>query len=51
MNKYPHTKINNITEIIHGVKITDEYQWLENSSDPNVQKWINIQNIFNYKEG
>ncbi len=28
----------------HGVKVTDDYQWLENAADPAVQKWTAAQN-------
>jgi len=28
----------------HGVKVTDDYQWLENSADPAVQRWSAAQN-------
>src|SRR5438874_11184 len=28
----------------HGVKVLDEYQWLENGADPAVQQWSREQN-------
>lgn len=28
----------------HGVKVTDDYQWLENSADPEVHRWSEAQN-------
>jgi prolyl oligopeptidase len=28
----------------HGVKVTDDYQWLENASDPAVRRWTDAQN-------
>jgi prolyl oligopeptidase len=28
----------------HGVKVTDDYQWLENSADPEVRRWSEAQN-------
>src|SRR5439155_237904 len=28
----------------HGIKVQDEYQWLENGNDPNVRKWSAAQN-------
>lgn len=27
-------------EILHGVKIIDDYRWLENASSPETQKWV-----------
>src|SRR5947208_2449015 len=32
------------TNAYHGVQVTDEYQWLENSSDPEVRRWTQEQN-------
>ena len=28
----------------HGVKVTDDYQWLENAADPEVRRWSEAQN-------
>jgi prolyl oligopeptidase len=28
----------------HGVKVTDDYQWLENAADPAVRRWSDAQN-------
>ncbi len=28
----------------HGVKVTDDYQWLENAADPEVRRWSQAQN-------
>jgi prolyl oligopeptidase PreP (S9A serine peptidase family)/phosphodiesterase/alkaline phosphatase D-like protein len=28
----------------HGIKVVDDYQWLENSSDPAVSEWSTLQN-------
>ena len=33
-----------LTQEYHGVKVTDDYQWLENAADPNVKKWTASQN-------
>jgi len=30
MIKYPKTKIKNVAESIHGIKVEDYYRWLEN---------------------
>jgi prolyl oligopeptidase len=33
-----------VTDTYQGVKVTEEYRWLENASDPEVQKWTAAQN-------
>jgi len=33
-----------VTNEYHGVKVQDDYQWLENASDPAVKKWSAAQN-------
>ncbi len=43
---YPITSFRENVEIIHGVEVTHEYEWLENSSNPHVLNWINSQNQF-----
>lgn len=44
MTKYPKTKIKNVSEIIHGIKINDFYRWLENADSSEVKKWDKEQN-------
>jgi prolyl oligopeptidase len=41
---YPPAPRKPVTEIHHGVKVTDNYRWLENHNDPAVRKWIDEQN-------
>ncbi len=33
------------TNEYHGVKVTDDYQWLENAADPSVRTWTAQQNV------
>jgi prolyl oligopeptidase len=33
-----------VTQEYHGVKVADDYQWLENGADPEVKKWSAAQN-------
>jgi prolyl oligopeptidase len=33
-----------VTDDYHGIKVADEYQWLEDASDPAVQTWMKAQN-------
>jgi len=41
---YPATVKKPVVNEYHGVKVTDDYQWLEDSADPNVKAWITEQN-------
>ena len=40
----PSTPKRPVTDDYHGVKVTDDYRWLENFSDPEVHKWSDAQN-------
>jgi prolyl oligopeptidase len=40
----PATPKHPVTDTYHGVKITDDYRWLENAADPSVQAWSDAQN-------
>ncbi|MEK7185304.1 MAG: hypothetical protein AAB726_01650, partial [Patescibacteria group bacterium] len=42
----PKTKIGDDVEEIHGIKISDPYRWLENSSDLEVREWTEEQNKY-----
>lgn len=39
----PSTPKKPVTEEIQGVKITDDYRWLENNNDPEVKAWVAAQ--------
>src|SRR5215469_5702849 len=39
----PATSTEEKTEVIHGVAVSDPYQWLEDSSNPGVRSWISTQ--------
>ena len=41
--KPPETKVEPVTETIHGVSITDPYRWLEDSKSPATRAWIDAQ--------
>ena len=34
-----------VTNEYHGVKVAEDYQWLENATAPDVQKWSAAQNV------
>ncbi len=40
---YPKTRMDNVTETIHGVTITDPYRWLENQDAPETRAWLKEQ--------
>lgn len=35
-----------VTDVYHGVQVTDDYRWLENYSDPAVRAWSDAQNRY-----
>jgi len=42
----PETAAIAITNAYHGVEVVDNYQWLENGNDPQVQRWSEAQNNY-----
>ncbi|MBN1918609.1 MAG: S9 family peptidase [Verrucomicrobia bacterium] len=41
---YPEAKVEPVSEVLHGVEVTDNYRWLEDTESPEVQAWIEKQN-------
>ncbi len=39
----PPTKTQPVTEVLHGVKITDPYRWLEDQNSPATRQWLEAQ--------
>lgn len=39
----PPTPVEPVTEVLHGVTITDPYRWLEDQNAPRTRKWIEEQ--------
>jgi prolyl oligopeptidase len=35
-----------VTDVYHGVKVVDDYRWLENFNDPQVKRWVADQNEY-----
>ena len=35
-----------VTDVYHGVQVTDDYRWLENNSDPAVRAWSDAENKY-----
>lgn len=42
----PATAKKPVTDELHGIKITDDYRWLEDWNQPAVQAWSNAQNAY-----
>ena len=42
----PATPKASVTDAYHGVEVSDDYRWLENWDDPNVQAWSAAQNAY-----
>lgn len=42
----PATRVDNVTETLHGVTITDPYRWLEDQDSPDTRAWIKSQNHY-----
>jgi prolyl oligopeptidase len=39
----PPTSVEPVTEILHGVEITDPYRWLEDQNSPQTRRWLEEQ--------
>src|ERR1700688_4507297 len=44
----PETPRHDVTELLHGVTITDPYRWLEDQNGPETRKWIETQNAYTH---
>lgn len=44
--KPPDTPKEPVVDRYHGVLVTDEYRWLEDSADPKVRGWVGAQNSY-----
>ena len=42
----PKTKKVEIVDDIHGTKVPDPYRWLEENTSPEVQTWVDEQNVY-----
>jgi prolyl oligopeptidase len=42
----PATRVENVTETLHGVEIVDPYRWLEDQKSPETRAWIEAQNAY-----
>ena len=42
----PATEVKPVTDVVHGVEITDNYRWLEDQQSPETRAWIDAQNAY-----
>lgn len=45
-SNFPITEKHAVIDTYHGVKVTDNYRWLEDHTDPTVKEWIEKQNEY-----
>jgi prolyl oligopeptidase len=43
MEPPPHSQVEAVTEVLHGVPVTDPYRWLEDQESPRTRKWLSAQ--------
>ena len=46
MTPPPHSRVDPVTEILHGVHVTDPYRWLEDQNSPRTRAWIEEQSRY-----
>src|SRR5260370_34731936 len=44
----PVTPRHDVTEVLHGITVTDPYRWLEDQNSPETRKWIEAQNAYTH---
>src|SRR4029077_7188091 len=43
MEPLPHSHVEAVTEVLHGVPVTDPYRWLEDQDSPRTRDWLGTQ--------
>jgi len=46
MTPPPYSAVEPVTEIFHGVSVTDPYRWLEDQDSPRTRDWIKEQTLY-----
>jgi prolyl oligopeptidase len=44
--EYPKSRVDRVSEVLHGVRIDDPYRWLEDNDAPEVHAWVESQNEY-----
>ncbi len=42
----PPTRVEEVTDVLHGVPIVDPYRWLEDQASPETRAWVDAQNRY-----
>ena len=43
MEPPPYSQVEDVTEVLHGVPVTDPYRWLEDQDSPRTREWLSAQ--------
>lgn len=43
MEHPPHSQVEHVTDVLHGVPVTDPYRWLEDQKSPRTREWLSAQ--------
>jgi len=46
MSPPPFTPVDEVTEILHGVRVRDRYRWLEDQDSPRTREWLDSQHEY-----
>lgn len=46
---FPETKKEDVSDEMFGIKVVDQYRWLEDANNPEVKEWIDKQNAYTDK--
>jgi prolyl oligopeptidase len=44
----PPTQVEPVTDVVHGVEITDPYRWLEDQNSPRTRRWLEEQDTYSH---
>jgi prolyl oligopeptidase len=46
MEPPPYSQVEAVTEVLHGVPVTDPYRWLEDQDLPRTREWLSAQRLY-----